>query len=48
MDHNINSKRRKAFFVKESSGPGMLGWTDTQQQENIVTKQLQMISQMVR
>ena len=34
--------------MRESSGAGMLGWTDTHAHAKIVTRQLQMMSQMVR
>ena len=44
----INSSRRRVVLVLDSSGPGMLGWTEIQEQAKMVAKELHRISQSER
>jgi hypothetical protein len=47
-DQNISSKRRRGFFHHVLPFGEMLGCTDTQEHKNIVTRQLQTMSQIDR
>ena len=40
----MSSRRRKKIRLEDSSGAGILGWMETQEQANIVARQLQSIS----
>ena len=40
----MSSKRRRKILHQDSLDAGILGWTETQEQANIVARQLQRIS----
>ena len=44
----MSSKRRKEILHQDSFEAGILGWTETQEQANIVARQLQRMSQSDR
>ena len=45
---NMSSRRRKKILHEDSLGLGILVWTETHEQANIVAMQLQRMSHIVR
>ena len=41
---NMSSRRRRKIRLEDSLGAGILGWMETQEQANIVARQLQRMS----